>query len=79
MSIVQKVLSVLFTLCRWAAGTNSTTSTSRKSPTFAWNEGGDSHPDYISASSAMRGERSAKLDQAMKAPINQDKIRKAGF
>ena len=52
----------------------------KKSQTSAWKEGGDSHPDYTSASSAMRGERNKKqLEKAMKAPINPETLREKGF
>jgi hypothetical protein len=79
MNIVRQVLKHLSTLCRWAVGAKSTTSMSKKSQTSAWKEGGGLHPDYTSASLAMRGERSEKLDRAMRAPINPNKLRDKGL
>ena len=79
MNIVRQALKPLSTLCRWAVGAKSTPSTSKKSQTSAWKEGGGLHPDYTSASLAMRGERSEKLDRAMRAPINPNKLRDKGL
>jgi len=79
MNIVRQALKHLSTLCRWAVGAKSTTSMSKKSQTSAWKEGGGLHPDYTSASLAMRGERSEKLDRAMRAPINPNKLRDKGL
>lgn len=78
-SIVMLAWNVLYTLCRWAGVVKNTTSTSKKSQTSAWKEGGGLHPDYTSASLAMRGERSEKLDRAMRAPINPSKLRDKGM
>ena len=52
-----------------------------KSQNFAWSEVGGSLQDYTSASSETPGEpkEQTKLDKAMKAPIDMDKIRKAGM
>ena len=79
MNIVRQALKPLSTLCRWAVGAKNTISTSKKSQTSAWKEGGGLHPDYTSASLAMRGERSEKLDRAMRAPINPNKLRDKGL
>jgi len=48
-----------------------------------WQKDGDSPPDYTFHSSEMRGElrhyKNKQHEKAMKAPINEDKIRKAGW
>jgi hypothetical protein len=49
-----------------------------------WQKDGDSHPDYTFHSSEMRGALNEKYknkqhEKAMKAPINEDRIRKAGW
>jgi hypothetical protein len=51
----------------------------KKSQDSVWREGGDSHPDYILASSATPGEPSTPLERAMKAPIDLDALRKKGL
>jgi hypothetical protein len=56
-----------------------------KLPNFAWNEVGASHQGSTSASSETLGEprkrdrRQDQLERAMKHPIDQDKLRKAGM
>jgi len=52
-----------------------------KSQNFAWSEVGASRQDYTSASSETPGEpkEETQLDKAMKAPIDLDKLRKAGM
>jgi len=53
--------------------------------TSVWSEVGASHQDSTSASSETHGEpkkrdrRSEQLERAMKAPIDVDKLRKAGM
>ena len=56
----------------------------RKWQTSAWKKDGDLPLDSISAYSEMPGElkktkQETQLDRAMKAPIDQDAIRKAGW
>tara|TARA_B110000977_G_C10769738_1_gene374158 strand:- start:381 stop:584 length:204 start_codon:yes stop_codon:yes gene_type:complete len=64
--------------------------TSKKSPKHVWKGDGVLPPDFISPSSETPGEHSREMDalydfknkqheKAMKAPINEDKIRKAGW
>jgi hypothetical protein len=72
-------LNVLYTLCRWVVGRKNMFSMFKKSQDSAWREGGDSHPDYILASSAMPGEPETPLERAMKAPIDLDALRKKGL
>jgi len=91
--IVQRVSTVLYTLCRSVVDRKNTILTSKKSQKPAWNEDGDLLQDSTSAYSEMPGEHSRdmdalydikketneQLDKAMKAPIDQDRIRKAGW
>ena len=65
----------------------------KMSPKHVWSEVGGSHQDYTSVYSEMPGEHSRDMDalydikketneqleKAMKAPIDQDAIRKAGW
>jgi hypothetical protein len=53
---------------------------SKKLPTSAWKRVGGLHPDSTSAYSEMPGVHdNNQLKKAMKAPIDQDAIRKAGW
>jgi hypothetical protein len=57
----------------------------KKSQNYVWNEVGASHQGSTSASSETLGEprkrdrRQDQLERAMKHPIDQDKLRKAGM
>jgi len=55
----------------------------KKSPKHVWSEVGGSHQDSTSAYSEMPGELdeyiNAKHENAMKAKIDLDKIRKSGL
>jgi|TARA_B110000977_G_C10825377_1_gene395918 hypothetical protein len=63
--------------------------TSKKLQKRVWKEDGDLPQDYTYHSSEMLGELDAlhaikqetneQLEKAMKAPINEDRIRKAGW
>jgi hypothetical protein len=71
----------------------NTFSTLKKWPKRVWQKDGDSHQDSTSVYSEMPGEHSRDMDalydikketneqleKAMKAPIDQDRIRKAGW
>jgi hypothetical protein len=51
-----------------------------KLPNYAWSEVGGSHHASILASSETPGEpKKTQLEKAMKAPIDIDKLRKAGM
>jgi len=76
----KQVWNVLCILCRWAAGAKNITSMFKKSQTYAWKKDGGLHPDYTSVSSETHGvHKNSQLEKAMKAPIDQDAIRKAGW
>ena len=85
----EQELTALYTRCRSEGDQKNTTSTSKKSQTHAWTEDGDSHLDSTLAYSEMPGGPKIKTPQrhyinknhekAMKKPINQDKLRKAGL
>ena len=89
MNIGKQVLNVLYTLCLWVVDLKSTISMYKKWRIFAWRKGGDSHQDSTSVYSEMRGEPKINMpikhysnkqhENAMKAPIDQDAIRKAGW
>ena len=93
MNIVVQGLNALYTLCHWVAGQKSIISMYKKWPIFVWKKAGDSHPDYTSASLETPGVRNEvdnilreakdpikeRLDKAMKAPIDHEAIRKAGW
>jgi hypothetical protein len=73
--------NVQYTLCRWADAVKNTPSMLKKSQKPAWSEDGDLLQDSTSAYSEMPGElkENEQLRKAMQAPIDQDKIRKAGW
>ena len=85
--------NVRYILCRWVDAVKNMFSTLKMWPKRVWQKDGDLHPDSISAYSEMPGEHSRdmdalydikketneQLDKAMKAPIDQDRIRKAGW
>jgi hypothetical protein len=53
-------------------------------PKHVWSEVGASHPDFTFHSLEMRGEldeyyKNKQHKKAMKAPIDPDKLRKAGY
>lgn len=77
------VWNVLCILCRWVVEAKNTILTYRKSRTSVWRKDGDLHQGSTLAYSEMPGELNDKgkvqLEKAMKAPINQDAIRKAGW
>ena len=80
--IVKKVWNVLCILCRWAVAVKNTILTSKKSQKSAWKGDGVLPQDYTSHYSEMHGEpkyKNAQHEKAMKAPINEDKIRRAGW
>jgi hypothetical protein len=83
LSIATQVLNALYTLCRWVAEAKNTTSIFKKLRTSVWKKAGDLPQDSISAYSEMPGElrqyKNAQHEKAMKAPIDQDAIRKAGL
>jgi hypothetical protein len=82
----ERELDALYTSCHWEDDQKNTTLTSKKSQKHAWKEDGDLLPDSTSAYSEMPGgldklntKQKTQLEKAMKAPIDQDKIRKAGL
>ena len=81
-SIAVQVWNALCISCRWVVDQKSTTSMYKKLLTSAWKKDGDSPQGYTSAYSEMPGEldkRQEQLKKAMKHPIDQDAIRKAGW
>ena len=76
--------NVQYTLCRWADAVKNTPSMLKTLLKRVWQKDGDSPQDYTFHSSEMRGAldkkyKNAQHERAMKAPINEDKIRKAGW
>jgi hypothetical protein len=85
--------NVQYILCRWVDAVKNMPSTLKTLLKRVWQKDGDLPPDSISAYSEMPGEHSRdmdalydikketneQLDKAMKAPIDQDRIRKAGW
>jgi hypothetical protein len=75
--------NVRYTLCRWADAVKNMPSTLKMSLKRVWRKGGDSPPDSIYPYSEMHGVReqykNEQHEKAMKAPIDQDAIRKAGW
>ena len=72
--------------CRWVDVRKSITSMLKKSPKHVWSEVGASHQGSTSAYSGMPGEprydneyKNEQHEKAMKQPIDQDAIRKAGW
>ena len=81
-NIAVQVWNALCISCRWVVDQKSTTSMYKKLLTSAWKKDGDSPQGYTSAYSEMPGEldkRPEQLKKAMKHPIDQDAIRKAGW
>ena len=85
MSIVKQVLNDLYISCHWVVGRKNITSMSKKLQTSVWNEVGDLPQGYTSAYSEMPGEldkvtkEKERLEKAMKAPIDIEKIRERGY
>jgi putative NADPH-quinone reductase len=81
--------NVRYTLCRWVDAVKNMPSMLKTWLKRVWQKDGDLPQDYTYHSSEMRGELDAlhaikqetneQLEKAMKAPINEDKIRKAGW
>jgi len=81
---VMQALSVQYILCRLGDARKSIASMLKMSPKHVWSEVGASHQDSTYLSSEMRGALDEKYknkqhEKAMKAPIDEDKIRKAGW
>ena len=83
MSIVQRGWIALYILCLWVEDQKNTILTYKKWRIFAWKKAGDLPQDYTSAYSETPGElkehNKKQLEKAMKAPIDQDAIRRAGW
>ena len=85
-NIEMQISTAQFTLCRWEDVRKSITSMLKKSPKHVWSEVGGSHQDYTYHYSETHGELNTVTDyknkqheKAMKAPIDEDRIRKAGW
>ena len=82
-SIAKLAWNALCILCRWVVAVKNTILMFRKSQRSAWKEAGGSRRDSTSAYSEMPGELdeyiNAKHKTAIKEPIDQDRIRKAGW
>ena len=75
--------NVRYILCQWAVAVKNTPSMLKTWLKRVWQKDGDLPPDSISAYSEMPGElrkyKNAQHEKAMKAPIDQDALRKAGL
>jgi hypothetical protein len=76
--------NVRYILCRWADAVKNTPLTLKMWRKRVWQKDGDLPQDYTFHSSEMRGALDTKYknkqhEKAMKAPINEDRIRKAGW
>jgi hypothetical protein len=75
--------NVQYILCQWAGAVKNTPSTLKTWLKRVWQKDGDLPPDSILAYSEMPGElrkyKNAQHEKAMKAPIDQDALRKAGL
>jgi hypothetical protein len=86
LSVLIKVpgYNVQYILCRWVDAVKNMPSTLKTWLKRVWQKDGDLPQDYTFHSSEMRGALDARYknkqhEKAMKAPINEDKIRKAGW
>ena len=76
--------NVRYILCRWVDAVKNMFSMLKMSPKRVWQKDGDLPQDSTYLSLEMRGALDEKYknkqhEKAMKAPINEDKIRKAGW
>jgi hypothetical protein len=75
--------NVQYILCRWVDAVKNTPSMLKTWQKRVWQKDGASPPDSIYPYSEMHGAldevQKERLDRVMKAPIDQDALRKAGL